>query len=571
MWIEYQKRTGNSFRHILKCRHHIPILLALTVLTYFRTVDVPFYFDDFGFVVNNPLIRDLDNYFNKIPVPVNILEDVFTNFKLRPLSYLSFSMNYLVHGSSPAGYHVVNIAIHALNSILVYVAVISIFALNMAKPGVPDGSIEANRGKSVAFFTAALFVAHPIMTNAVTYVTQRMASLATLFYLATVVMYAGYQLREASGKGRTMWYLLALVFCCAAMLSKEIAITLPITLVVLDFLFCRAGTGQRLLRLAPFVATMGIIPYLAIGLGHSNTVQTGNKLQSVLNLVNFTGISSTDYFITQLKVIAFYLRLMVVPKGQSLDHHFPLSTSLIDPGIPASILLHTLLIGYAGYLLFRCGKHSSLQDIMRHVSGFGIVWFYLTLSIESSIIPLMEPAVEYRLYLPATGFLLFVVCTVYGVFDRYWPRTSPAPGFWILTMALVLYMGLTVARNEVWRVPETFWRQTISQYPFWARPYANLADSYLAQKRPEEAVMVYREAIARIPDLPVLHYELGNVYIQAGRYKEAVRELSQAISMAPDKREAYYSLAKAQCWLGEFGEALQTISEGEKATSRYYK
>jgi len=442
--------------------------------------------------------------------------------------------------------------------------------LCIAKHGLRATDAEFNKLRSVAFFTAALFVTHPIMTNAVTYITQRMTSMVTLFYLGTVVLYVRYQNQELSKNYRNMLYVVAIISCCAAMLTKETAITLPITLVVLDLAFCRSGIKQRLARLTPFLLTIGIIPYFVLGLKQSDNLPLTTKLVSAINLVNFTGISSADYFITQLKVIPFYLQLMVVPKGLSLEHEFPLSTSLMDPGIPGSILFHTLFIGFAGWLLYSSRKSSSFPDIMKYVAGFGIVWFYLTLSVTSSIIPITEPAVEWRLYLPATGIFIFTVCILYAFMAKYFARTASTLFSRTITVLIVVYLGLTLARNEDWRVPEKFWRQTISQYPFLGRPYMQLADYYLALKKPEEAIKVYQEAIGCIQNLTVLRYELGNVYIEARRYEEAVRTLEEAIALEPDKKEAYLSLAKAKCYLGQFDEAMNIASEGEKALDLYF-
>lgn len=554
-----------------RSKYHILILVTLCLCAYARVLDVPFYFDDFGYVANNPLLRDLGNYFLKTPPSHNILEDIYNNFRLRPLSYLTFSLNYLVHGASPAGYHLVNIFIHTVNTVLVYLLVTSLFTLGRTNPEVPDKHDVTERARIVAFFTAALFAAHPVMTNAVTYVTQRMTSLVVLFYLATVVMYARHIQPYTSKKVRVWLYLLALTSCCSAMLTKESAFTIPVALLLLDVTFHRDTVRQRLLRLAPFVATMGIIPYVILGLKHSTVDPNGSRIESAINLVNFTDISSSDYFFTQMRVIVFYFRLLFLPTGLSLEHDFPTSATFMDPGVPSSFLLHLLLVCCGIYLLLRYRKNSSHTDLMKRAAGFGIVWFYLTLSVSSSFIPITEPAVEYRLYLPAVGFMLCIVCSLFLLCERFLPRIAPSAGFWILATLLVFSTGMTIARNEVWRDPETFWRQTILQYPLLARPHVLLADYFIAQKRVDDAIKVYQEVIGRIPNMPVLHYELGNVYILARRYQEAVRELSHAIMIAPDKREAYESLARAKFYLGEFDAAQLILNRSTGANDRYFK
>lgn len=557
MWLGNRIRAACSL--LLDGRYHVPMLVILSMLPYCRTLAVPFYFDDFAYVTQNPLIRDLGNYFADIPMPANILEDTYNNFRLRPLSYLTFSLNHLLHGPVPAGYHLVNLAIHAVNAVLVYFLVNALVAArNEEPPGANAGSFAAT-----AFFTAALFAVHPVMTNAVTYITQRMTSLATLFYLAAMVMYARHQARAAAGRPAARPYLLALGCCCAAMLTKEIALTLPVMIVLFDLAVSRDPAGRRLLRLAPFVATMAIIPYLSLGLKHSETAQTSGKLLSAIHLVNFTGISPADYFLTQLKVVVFYLRLMVLPAGLSLEHQFPLAGSPLEPGVIGALLCHLFLAGCAVLLLRRPTGNTAPRDVRRSLAGYGILWFYLTLAVESSFIPITEPAVEYRLYLPAGGLLLSLVCLVHGACDRYRHGQGSPLAAGVLVAAVVACMGLTLARNEVWRDPEVFWMGTIRQYPFLGRPYANLADHYLRRKKLDDAIRTYLQAIGRLPDMAVLRYELGNAYLAAGRYGEAVRALNEAIVLDPGQPGTYISLAKAKCYLGEVDEAQRMFARAE--------
>lgn len=551
-------------------RYHTSILVALCVLVYARTMGVPFYFDDFPYVANNPLIRDFGNYFHNIQPPPNIPDDIYNNFRTRPLAYLSFSLNYLIHGISPAGYHLVNIVIHVVNTLLVYLLVTGILVLGLSEHKGSDTPVAETQVGTVAFFTAALFAAHPVMTNAVTYVAQRMTSMAALFYMATAVLYTRHLVGVVKGRSWTPYYPLALFSCCAGMITKETCFTIPIALLLLDLVFHRDTAGRRLFRLLPFAATMAIIPFTVLKLENDAVEQDWNTLGSAIHLVNFTEISPTDYFFTQLRAIAFYLRLLVLPTGLSLEHDFPLSVTFTDPGVPAAFLLHLLFVCCAGHLIFRYRGGPSFIDLLKVTVGFGIAWFYLTLSVSSSFIPITELAVEYRLYLPTAGFMLCVVAALFVLHSRFRPLNASGPGFWIPMVLLVTSIGMTMARNEVWRDPEQFWRQTIHRYPGLGRPYANLADHHLTRGNTGEAIQVYREAIGRLPNLAILHYELGNVYIRTGQYREAVAELNEAIRMAPDKREAYESLARAECYLGHFDEAQRILSRGQAAEDEYF-
>jgi hypothetical protein len=543
----------------------IIVLIALCLAAYCRTVDVPFIFDDFAYIKDNPFIRDVGNYFDKqkaletFAANPYVMKDTLNSFLTRPLSYLSFSLNYYCHGVTVAGYHIISVSIHTLNVIAVYVLVIVTARLycennlnNIEEP--PPRYI-----RKVAFLTASLFAVHPLMTNSVTYIIQRMNSLVALFYLGSILLYAHYCARPDTSN-KNVLYCISLVLCSAAMLTKESAFTLPLMLVLYDAVFCRGLPIQRMKRLALYFLTMAIVPFNVIGLRNVEATQAGGVLSNSLNVINFTHVSSWEYLLTQFRAVAFYLKLLLVPLGLSLEHDFRVSHSLADVDVLLSLLLHLALVSYGTFLLWgsRVGNKYSLVDVL---AGFGIIWFYLALLVESSIIPLDIMAVEYRTYLPSLGIFLFAVCSLMKIIDKVSVNRNSqrrAYIFWIPVLCMLMY--LTVTRNEVWRKPEELWKQTIYLYPKLARPYANLADCYIRKGELAHAIQVYKTSVQEIPYDPVLYYELGNVYMLAKDYESAITELFQAIILKPDMKKAYVSLAKAYVYSGRHAQAIETFN-----------
>lgn len=544
---------------------YILLLIALCLVSYARTFDVPFILDDFAYIENNPLIRSLSNFFNKrrtfetFASHPGMLEDTLNSFIARPMSYLTFSFNYYIHGVKITGYHLVNILIHTLNSILVYLLVRTSIYLLCNKYDQSTPSATSLDAQKTAFLTASLFAVHPLMTNSVTYIIQRMTSLVALFYLASILLYAYYYCCRNTPR-KKVFYCLSVISCGTAMLTKESAFTLPAMLTLYDLFFCQRTRIKRIISMLPFFLTMVIIPLNVLGLQNSETSQSQNKLISSLNSINFMKVTSWEYLLTQFRAVAFYIKLLLMPFGLSLQHDFRVSHSLTDADVLLSLLLHAAFIGYGIYLI-RTIKRGSKSHIVNTLSAFGIFWFYIALLVESSVIPLNEMAVEYRTYLPSIGLFLFGVCIITKLFNKL-NVTATEYVVWIPVICLLMY--LTMSRNEVWRKPDEFWKQTISLYPKLARPYANLADYYINRGAFMEAARVYETSIQEIPNEAELHYELGNVFILAKDYESAIYELTQAMFIKPEYIKTYESMARAYVFTGRYEQAQEILNTAEQ-------
>jgi tetratricopeptide (TPR) repeat protein len=253
-----------------------------------------------------------------------------------------------------------------------------------------------------------------------------------------------------------------------------------------------------------------------------------------------------------------------MPTQLSLEHKFRMSHSIGDIDVLLSLVLHLALIGYGSYLVWSSHKRSE-RTVIDGLAGFGIIWFYGTLMVESSIIPLNVMVAEYRTYLPSFGFFLFIACMGSTAIEKMFAHNNTSNLkylFWLPILCLL--MSLTIKRNEVWRKPDELWKQTIYLYPTLARAYANLADHYIRTGALQNAIMVYRLSIKEMPAQPVLHYELGNVYLLSKQYGLAITELQRAIIMKPDMGKAYTSLTKAYVFTGRFEQAVETSKMADR-------
>ena len=540
---------------------HLLLIVSLGFLAYSNTFHSPFQWDDIKQVIANPVIKDLDNFTARTK-----------GFEYNPrrfVGYLTFALNYHFGGSGLVGYHAVNLLIHLTNAILVYFLVIMTFRTPYfvsEKAEVRSEEAEAGRIRSevsngkaddlsgryspfiiqnshlIALFSALLFVLHPIQTQAVTYVVQRFASLAALFYLLSLVMYIKGRL-GARGEGQgtedevktkvsianrlspVACYLLSLLSAVLAMMTKEIAFTLPVMIILFDVAFFRSSLKRRLLFLVP-IALILVIVLISVFSGGKSLADLLSDTSEVTRLQ--THMSRWDYLMTQLRVITTYIRLILFPINQNFDYDYPIEHSLFTPPVFFSFLFLLALFGLAVYLFFRS-----------RFIAFGILWFFIALSIESSIIPIVDVIFEHRIYLPSVGLLAGITTGVFIVSHRF---KMDRLGLAVLVLAVLLLSGATYARNTVWMSKISLWEDVVRKSPGKARAHSNLGVFYCDEGDLDKGGREFQTALEIDPGYPDAHYNLGTVYLESGRMDEALREFQTTIKLKPDYADAHNDL-----------------------------
>jgi tetratricopeptide (TPR) repeat protein len=463
------------------------------------------------------------------------------------VGFLSFALNYSVGGLQVFGYHLVNLIIHIANGFLVYSLVLLLFKAESQHSPLTTHDSQPNIASWIALAAALLFVAHPIQTQAVTYIVQRFASLVTLFYLITVVCYLKWRLASSETRSRFLWYGAAVLSTVLAMKTKENSFTLPFMILLVEGVFFRSSTRRRWLALIPFLLTLPIIPLShpgAIGEGEAGFAQETAE------------ISRSGYLFTQFRVIVTYLRLLILPIGQNLDYDYRIYHSILEPAVLLSFLFLLSIFILSLFVIF----HSRLtaQDSRLRLMGFGIVWFFLTLAIESSIIPIKDVIFEHRLYLPSAGF--FMALSIAVVMGREWLHRQGIPAVWGVigfgVMVLVL-SAMTYQRNHVWHDAMTLWQDVVKKAPQKPRGHYNLGLAYQDKGMLEAAIPEYQKVLALKPDYADAHNNLGNVYKTQGRVDEAIEVYQRVLTLKPDFAEAHNNLANIYTAQGHLGAAIQ--------------
>lgn len=543
---------------------HLSLVIILCILGYSHTLNAPFYMDDHLTITQNPIIKNLDYYASPSKAKIYTHNSKYALFINRYVGSLTFALNYKVHGLGLAGYHVVNILIHLINSMLVYWLVNLIF--NTIAPG-KDGRPQFKHASTIALFTSLLFVSHPVQTQAITYIIQRFASLATMLYLLSIIMYikfrlAIYNVDKKDYKNKISiraiaYYLAALFAAVLAMKTKEIAFTLPTMIVLYEFLFFQGSIKSRILPLVPFILTMLIIPVTLIFIA-----SLGKEGSAVTRLA--TDMPRLDYLFTEFRVIMTYLRLIFFPLNQNLDYDYPLSHSLFDPEvlIPFVFLL-TICLAFT-WSFWRFRKTLPLTRVI----FFGAAWFFVTLSVESSIIPIVDVIFEHRMYLPSPGIFLIISVLLVMLIERYRQKWVRKAIFLSLIITSLVLTGMTYSRNNLWNDQIAFAQDVVSKSPGKERSHISLGDAYTSAgyasaKKGELdlAIKYFNKAIAADPLDYLPYLELGIILKKRGRLHEALAAFEKALHRNPLNAVAHNNLGMCLGTLGQTDKAIKEFKE----------
>jgi tetratricopeptide (TPR) repeat protein len=534
------------------------LVTAAAILIYSETFSYPFVFDDVENIIENYRLRD----------PASFWPPSGT----RDIGFLTFALNYRFGGLEVFGYHLVNTLIHIINALLVW----SVVVFTFRTPQMVRSVSRMQTRYLIALTASLIFVTHPLQTQAVIYVVQRFASLATLFYLLSVVLYIKARLCvEGAGTGTRspvggVWGVKTLALGTGAFLSavlsmktKEISFTLPFIILLYECMFfdSKIFTPKRLLFLVPIFSTALLIPLSIVGVDKP----VGDVIGELGEAARETEtIPRGVYLTTQFRVITTYIRLLFMPLGQNLDYDYPHYYSFFTPGVFFSFVFLVALFGLSIYLYALSRRTGSGHQLL---TSFGILWFFITLSVESSVVPIRDVIFEHRVYLPSVGAVVaFSAAAFYG-FDyvgerRGVKRISPVLMACVLLLVTALPMGIgAYKRNQVWSGWVTLWEDVVRKSPEKARGHNNLGLAYKKAGLRERELKEYMEAVRIEPEYAEAYANIGNVYVQIGRTDEAIEKYKEALRLKPGLVTAHYNLGRAYAIKGRTEEAVKEYAE----------
>jgi Flp pilus assembly protein TadD len=262
------------------------------------------------------------------------------------------------------------------------------------------------------------------------------------------------------------------------------------------------------------------------------------------------------YFLTQFPVIVSYLRLFLLPVRQNLDHDIALRSSLADPVVAGGLLI-LLLVAAVGCRLWVRGRRVDAGDERWKVlAAFGIGWFFITLAVESTLIPIRDVMFEHRLYLPSVGLVMATAAAGWGAAGRYLSESRRIPVFIAIFVLLGTVLGSTTfLRNRVWKDEVTLWRDIVEKSPRKARAHGSLGHALQRSGNAEEAARSYLYAVKLTPEDFIARNNLGTLYLNSGHPELALEQFEAALRASPAKAMINFNRGLALEKIGRLVEA----------------
>jgi tetratricopeptide (TPR) repeat protein len=497
-------------------------LAVFVFLIYSNALTVPFVYDDFSNIHDNPHIRLTSLSAENIArVGLECLSS------LRPVANLSFALNYYFHQYDVIGYHLVNILIHIVTGLLLYLFIKITLDVSSVRS-------QSRTFRWLPVIVTAIWLVHPLHTQSVTYIVQRMNAMATMFYILAFLLYIKGRL---AGERKMKFVLFGgcIVAGILSIGSKEISATLPFFIFLYEWYFFQdlkwSWLKRHILKFAGLLIFLALCIFLIMG---SDLVE---QMLKGYEVYDFTPI---ERVLTEFRVVIYYISLLFFPHPSrlNLDHDFSISHSLFDP--ITTLLSIGIIAGLIGFAFYIAKKDRLLS--------FCILWFFGNLVIESSVIGL-ELIYEHRTYLPSMLLCLMVVLLVYQF------KISKKLSLIIVCAVVVTFSFWTYKRNATWGDGVTLWRDSVQKSPKKARPYLNLGFALHGQEKIEEAIKYYQEGLRIKPNYEKAHNNLGVALRDLGRLDEAIPHYLEALRIKPDYAEAHNNLGVALKDQGKLEEA----------------
>ncbi|MFZ1037567.1 MAG: hypothetical protein WAN57_10215, partial [Smithella sp.] len=498
-------------------------LFIILILIYSNSFYGDWHFDDFANIVINPHIQIKSFSLAEIK---HCMYGIYHDRLLRPLSYLSFALNYKLGGMDVFGFHVVNFIIHYLSAVFLF-----LFIYNTLKlPRLKDQ--YENIAYPVALLATFFWALNPVWVTSVTYIVQRMASMAGLFYIMSMYFYL---------KGRTsahiskrpissiLFFILCITSGLAAVLSKENAVMLPVSILLFDLFLIQGITKKNIIKYIK-ISILPVLLILIIGF-----IYTGG-FSNAFGGYEIRDFSMTQRLLTEPRVILFYLSLLLYPAGSRLTllYDIDVSRSVLHPWttIP-SILLILFIIGFAFYIARK-----------RPLLSFSIIFYFLNHLIEGSVFSL-ELIYEHRNYLPS--MLLFIPCAEFIIYAiDYFSTKKTIQFIAALGIALILFGegDITYSRNKTVSDDLLLWLDNIDKSPKLSRPHSNAGRVYYINNEEEKALQEYQKAMTlnnfgSEEAFAIQESNLGLLYFKKRQDDQAMDYFRKSSKIIPEYSQNY--------------------------------
>jgi tetratricopeptide (TPR) repeat protein len=450
-----------------------------------------------------------------------------------PLTWMTLGLDYVLWGMNPFGYHLTSLVLHAANAIVFYFVAFRILRL-----ALPDAGDRGRAGLALAAgFAALLFALHPLRVESVAWATERRDVLSGLFYLLTILVYLRACERGERGRG---WCWGAVGLFAGALLSKSMAVSLPVVLLILDVYPLRRLGGaigwwsecarRVYLEKIPFVLLAGgasAIAFLALFQLHS--------------MAGLEQLSVPGRLAISVYGLSFYLWKTVLPLNLSPLYEL----HEVDAWAPPFLLGYGVVLAITALAL----------ALLRRVPGLAATWLaYVIILLPVLGIFQNGPQVAADRYtcLAGLGWALLAGAGLLSA-SRRLPVLSTG-------LALVLLVGLetlTWYQIQIWRDSEKLWSHAIAIDPRSPVAEDNMGTALAQQGKLAEAIEHYRTALHLKPDYAEAHGNMGVALARQGKLAEAIEHYQTALHLKPDYADVHFNWGVALARQGKLAEAVE--------------
>ena len=522
----------------------LPPLVAL--LVFLPTLGFDFVsWDDPQYVYENPAIRSLEP---------SSLRHVFTTIdetKWHPLTIVSFAVDYALWGLDPRGFHLTNVLFHALNALLVVVIVVRLCVL---------GGLRGRGMLATAIITALIFGVHPLRVESVAWVTERKDVLYGFFYLLSILAYTSYAAPATKDRWRARAaYLLSLTLFGLASMSKPMAVTLPVVLLILDFYPLKRLGHSAIIYVEK-------VPFFLISLFTGVMILRAN-----LSLNTAPGFGELPLYARVLNAAhscVFYLWKTIVPVNLAPFYPPPPFDDVLTPMYFASAAVVIIISALCVWLWLFAGVKSRL---------YLTLWLYyvVTLAPVLGLVQVGSQAAADRFtYLASLGPALLVALGSRALYERYHARGAPLAVMAGSALAALVLLGalcyLTVSQAGIWRDNITLWTHQIEAYPAeegWVHPgYVIRASALTEAGRFSEALRDFDMAARVDPADPRVYNGRAGAHAALGKFRSAIDDYGHAVGLDPGYTEAYLNRAVVYTFTRDYERAARDYERALELT-----
>jgi len=512
-------------------------------------------------VFNNKLLAwDDDNYIKNNPLVYSInLKDIFSEYVMgnyHPLTILTFAIEYQFFGLNETGYHIVNLLLHLLNVVLVFYVI----SLLVNKP-------------AVALVASLLFGIHPLHVESVAWAAELKDLLYTFFFLISYIFYLKYLTSQ-----QKKLYVFSLLLFCLSLLSKAMAVSLPVVLILTDYF-----KGRKINRMV----LLEKLPFILLSIGFGIVAVWAQRSSGATEVVNFDFLQRIVFacygFITYIVQLFFPLHL-------SAYYPYPIKST---ESMPAQYYIYPII--FAGLIV---AVFYSLRFTKKFF--FGVGFFAITIFLVLQLLPVGGAIIADRYsYIPSIGIFYLAG----EGFNLLLNKKLKVPAFGLLTLFAVFFSVKTYTRCNIWNNDLTLWSDVISQYqtvpiaynnrgliylnqakndtalrdfnkaielkPDYAKAYNNRGTLYMNENKNDEALKDFDKAIEFMPAFEGFHISRGNALKNKNRIDEAFMEYDKALSLRPGFAEAFYSRGILFMSQGKNSQAIEEYNKAIELNSNY--